>query len=74
MEFDLIRDAIAKQLRIAPEKITEDSRLAEDLKADSLDIVELVMDMEQEYDIEIPDEDLVKLRTVGDIYNYLKSR
>ena len=49
-----------------------DSKLIEDLRADSLDIVELVMDMEQEFDIEIPDEELPKVQTVGDIVRYLQ--
>ena len=72
MEFEKICEIIAKQLDIDPETITMESKLVEDLHADSLDIVELVMDMEQEFDTEIPDEELPKVQTVGDILRYLK--
>ncbi len=72
MEFEKIRDIIAKQLDIDPETITRESNLIEDLHADSLDIVELVMDLEQEFDAEIPDEELPKVQTVGDILRYLQ--
>lgn len=71
MNFDKVREIIAKQLDIDPEKITMESNLIEDLHADSLDIVELVMDMEQEFDVEIPDEVLPKVKTVGDIVGFL---
>ena len=72
MEFERICEIIAKQLDIDPKTITMESNLVEDLHADSLDIVELVMDMEQEFDTEIPDEELPKVQTVGDILRYLK--
>lgn len=72
MEFEKIRDIIAKQLDIDPETITRESNLIEDLHADSLDIAELVMDLEQEFDAEIPDEELPKVQTVGDILRYLQ--
>lgn len=72
MKFDQVRDIIAKQLDIDPSTITMESRLIEDLKADSLDVVELIMDLEQEFDIEIPDEELPKVRTVGDIITYVE--
>ena len=72
MEFEKICEIIAKQLDIDPKTITMESNLIEDLHADSLDIVELVMDMEQEFDTEIPDEELPKVQTVGDILRYLK--
>ncbi len=70
--LDEIREAIAEQLSIPVENITEDTRLIEDLKADSLDIVELVMDLEQRYNIEIPDEELVRIKTVGDIVKFVE--
>ena len=72
MEFEKVCEIIAKQLDIDPKTITMESNLVEDLHADSLDIVELVMDMEQEFDTEIPDEELPKVQTVGDILRYLK--
>ena len=71
MDFEKVRAIIAKQLDIDPETITPASSLIDDLHADSLDIVELVMDMEQEFDAEIPDEVLPNIKTVGDIVGYL---
>lgn len=72
MEFEKVCEIIARQLDIDASTITMESNLVEDLHADSLDIVELVMDMEQEFDAEIPDEELPKVQTVGDIVRYLK--
>lgn len=74
MYFDKVREIITRQLDIDPESVKMESRLIEDLKADSLDIVELVMDLEQEFDVEIPDEDLPKVQTVADIVNFLENR
>jgi acyl carrier protein len=71
MNFEKVRDIIAKQLDIDPAKITMESKLIEDLKADSLDIVELIMDLEQEFNVEIPDEELPNVKTVADIVGYL---
>lgn len=74
MNFDRISEIISKQLDIDKETITIDSRLIEDLKADSLDVVELIMDLEQEFNIEIPDDELPKIRTVGDILGYINNK
>ena len=74
MIFDKVRDIIADELTIDRDTITMDSHLVDDLKADSLDVVELIMDFEQEFDIEIPDEELPKVRTVGDIVRYIENR
>lgn len=74
MKFEKVRDIIAKQLDLDAAAITPESRLIEDLHADSLDIVELVMDMEQEFDVEIPDEMLPKIKTVGDIMQFLTEK
>ena len=71
MDFEKIRGMIAKQMDIPADSITEDSRLGEDLKADSLDLVELVMDLEQEYGMQIPEEELPNIKTVGDITAFL---
>lgn len=71
MNFEKISAIIAKQLDLDVSEITMDSKLIDDLHADSLDIVELIMDLEQEFDVEIPDELLPKVQTVGDIVNYL---
>jgi len=72
--FEKVREIIAAQLNVDEEKITMDTSLVEDLKADSLDVVEMIMDLEEAYNIEIPDEELVNLRTVGDIAAYLESK
>jgi acyl carrier protein len=72
MGFEKVSEIISKQLDIDKDTITAESRLIEDLKADSLDVVELIMDLEQEFGIEIPDEELPKIRTVGDIVGYIK--
>ncbi len=72
--FEEVRKAIAEQLNISEDRITEDSRLIDDLKADSLDVVELVMGLEERYGIEIPDEDLPGIKTVGDIISYIESK
>ncbi len=70
--FDRIREIISKQLDVEAAAITMEAKLVDDLKADSLDVVELIMDLEQEFDIEIPDEELPKVRTVGDIVEYVE--
>lgn len=72
MKLDRVCEIIAKQLDLEKDEITRDSRLIDDLHADSLDIVELIMDLEQEFDIEIPDEMLPQVHTVGDIVDYLE--
>ena len=72
MYFEKIREIIANQLGIDPETIKMESRRVDDLKTDSLDIVELIMDLEQEFDKQIPDEELPKIQTVADIISYLE--
>jgi acyl carrier protein len=73
MEFERIRRLISDHLNVDEESITLETDLVEDLKADSLDIVELIMDMEAEFGIEVPDEDLPGVTTVGGIVEYLKA-
>ena len=69
-----VRDIIEKELGVEREKLTDEARFIEDLVADSLDIVELVIEFEKEFNIDIPDEDAEKLRTVGDAIGYLNSK
>ena len=69
-----IKDIIEKELGVEREKLTLEASFIEDLGADSLDIVELVMEFEKEFNIDIPDEDAEKLRTVGDAVAYLNSK
>ena len=71
--FEEIRSAIALQLNVPEENITLDTRFVEDLKADSLDLVELVMDLEDRYGVEIPDEQLAEVKTVGDIIGIIEN-
>ena len=73
MTFDKVKKLIAEQLSIDESKITEDSRLIEDLGADSLDTVELVMAFEEEFGCEIPDEEAEKIQTVQDAVNYIEA-
>jgi len=70
--FEKIAAMIADQLGIDASTIQPESRLIEDLKADSLDVVAMVMEMETEFGIEIPDEDLTKLKTVADAMRYIE--
>ena len=69
-----IRDIIVEQLGVAPEKVTPEASFIDDLGADSLDTVELIMALEEAFEVEIPDEDAEKLEKVGDAINYLKTR
>jgi len=69
---DRVKEIIAKELEVESKQLTTEAKFIEDLGADSLDIVELVMALEEEFGIDIPDEDADKLKTVGDAMNYLK--
>ena len=70
--LEKMRDMIAEQLGVDPSEIVESASFEEDLGADSLDLFELVMNLEEEYGIEIPTEDLETMKTVGDVLEYLK--
>ena len=69
-----VKDIIAEELGVEREKVTPAANFMEDLGADSLDTVELVMAFEKEFDIDIPDEEAEKLRTVGDALKYLHDK
>jgi acyl carrier protein len=69
-----IRDIIVNELGVEPSKVTAEASFVEDLGADSLDTVELVMAFEEEFGIEIPDEDAEKMETVGDAMKYLEEK
>ena len=69
-----VKDIIVEELGVEREKLTSEASFMEDLGADSLDTVELVMAFEKEFDIDIPDEDAEKLRTVGDALAYLNEK
>ena len=74
MIFEKVAAILAEQLDAEEESITLETNLVEDLGADSLDVVDLVMTLEDEFDMEIPDEDVENVRTVGDIVKYLEDR
>jgi acyl carrier protein len=71
---DKVRQIICEQLGVNEADVTPDASFIEDLGADSLDIVELVMALEEEYDMEISDEEAEKIRTVQDVVNYIESQ
>lgn len=69
-----VREIIVEQLGVDPEQVTREASFVEDLGADSLDTVELVMALEEEFDLEIQDEEAEKLATVGDAIEYIEGR
>ncbi len=69
-----VKNIIVEQLGVDVEAVTAEASFIDDLGADSLDIVELVMTMEEEFDLEIPDEDAEKIKTVNDVINYIKAK
>ncbi len=72
--LEKIKEMVAEQLNVDAAEITEATSFKDDLGADSLDLFELVMALEEEYEIEIPSEELEKLTTVGSVVEYLKSK
>ena len=70
--FERIRELLAEQLDIDEEKITMDSNILEDFEADSLDVVDMVMSLEDEFGVEIPDEEIENQHTVGDVVRYVE--
>jgi acyl carrier protein len=74
MIFEKVAAILAEQLDVEEDTITMNTNLVDDLGADSLDVVDLVMTLEDEFDMEIPDEDIENVRTVGDIVKYLEDR
>ena len=72
--LEKMKEMVADQLSVDADSITEASSFKDDLGADSLDLFELVMALEEEYNVEIPSEDLEKLTTVGAVMDYLKSK
>lgn len=70
--LETVQSILVDQLGVDPEQVTMDSNFIDDLNADSLDIVELVMAMEQEFGISIPDEEAEKIKSVGDAVNFIK--
>ncbi|MBR2404249.1 MAG: acyl carrier protein [Clostridia bacterium] len=73
MVFEKVRDIVADQLGIDIDTITPDSSFIEELGADSLDVVELIMALETEFDLEIPEDEAENVSTVGDVVEYIKA-
>jgi len=73
MTFDKVRDMIAAQLQVDAASITETSRLVEDLRADSANVMVMILELETEFGIEVEDEVILNLKTVGDVVKYIES-
>ncbi len=71
--FDEVKEVVVEQLNVSPDEVKEDSKFVEDLGADSLDVVELVMALEEKFEIEIPDEDAEKITTVQDAIQFIEN-
>ena len=72
--FDDVKEVVVEQLNVSADEVKEDSKFVEDLGADSLDVVELVMALEEKFDIEIPDDEAEKIQTVADVVTYIESK
>ena len=72
MVFDKVKDLISEQLDVKADDITEDSNIQDDLGADSLDVVDLVMAIEDEFGVEIPEDQVENIKTVGDIVKFIE--
>ncbi len=73
-DINEIKALIAEQLNKKPEDITEDKEIVKDLGADSLDVIEMLMSLEEKFDITVPEEDVVNIKTVGDIIKIIESK
>jgi acyl carrier protein len=73
MVFETIKRLIVEELNVSEDKVTQDARLAEDLGADSIDAVELIMNIEEAFDIQVSDEDAQGIKTVGDLVKYVEA-
>ncbi len=71
--FETIKAVLVKHLKIDPNTITLETNLQEDLGADSLDLVEIIMEFETKFGLKIPDEDILKLKTIGDAIEYIEA-
>lgn len=71
--YEQVKEILARQLRVSPERVTLDAQIKKDLGADSVDILQLLMRLEDDYGIIIPDQELAKFETVGDVVAFLDS-
>lgn len=74
MVFEKVKETLCEQLDVEEDKVTPEASIIDDLGADSLDVVDLIMSLEEEFEIEIPDEDVEHMKTVGDIVKYVESK
>ena len=74
MVFEKVKEMLCEQLDVEEEKVTPEASIVDDLGADSLDVVDLIMSLEEEFDIEVPDEDVENMKTVGDIVKYIENK
>ena len=74
MDFNKVMEIVAEQLGVDVSELKEDTSLKDDLNADSLDLFQIIMSLEEEFDIEIPTEDTENIATIGDIKNYLSKK
>ena len=72
MVFEKVRAILCSQLDVDEDTVTMESRIIDDLGADSLDLADLVMSLEDEFDLEVPDEDVEKIKTIGDLVGYIE--
>ncbi len=72
MVFEKIRKILCEQLDIDEDTVSMESNIAEDLGADSMDVVDLIMSIEDEFEVEVPDEKIESIKTVGDVVNYIE--
>lgn len=73
MVFEKVREILCNQLDFDEDKVTMESSIVDDLGADSLDVVDLVMSLEEEFDVEIPDEEIENVKTVGDMVRFIEA-
>ena len=74
MVLEKVTEILCDQLDLDAEKVTMEASITDDLGADSLDVVDLVMSLEEEFDVEIPDEEVENIKTVGDIVKYIEDK
>lgn len=74
MVFEKLRDIICEQLELEPESVTPESLIVDDLGADSLDIVDMIMTIEEEFNIEVPDEAIENIRRISDVVEFIESK
>ncbi len=72
--FEQVKEIIVEHLGVSPEQVTMEANVKDDLEADSLDVVELIMRFEDTFDLTIPDEDAEAITTIGDIVNYIEKK